>query len=134
MPEQRKFDANQIKNFITLSHRLDKLQDTLHSKVMRALYFFLGKNSPTYKVSRRIRCGPTTAAEFRTSLRKLLRRPNTRREAWVVISGAISRQALKHELENPGQSPQLLQVFNLIVSLYTQAKSLGIDPKVFCNP
>jgi hypothetical protein len=91
------------------------------------------KGQGEFKVKTRIRGTSKTAKELRDSIISLLSAPNTKREAWLVLGGILSKKALEQAIQKHAFPPELLQCFYLVISTYSACKSVGVDLRLFCD-
>jgi hypothetical protein len=84
-----------------------------------------GPKDSTYKVSPRIRRGPTAAAAFLGELNAILPKPGTRREMWLVLGKTLSKKEFREELTSRKPPASAIQTFYLLMTAHSACKSVG---------
>ena len=83
------------------------------------------------RVPRR-RYGPGSLT-FRRKFEEIRARPSTRREAWLVLGGGLlSKRAVAAGFSREEPEAHVLQLFHLLLSLYSTCQAVGVEPKIFC--
>jgi hypothetical protein len=84
------------------------------------------------QVRSRMRSGSRSA--FVRVARQVSANPNGQREVWLVLGNLLSRSRAEAQLKSHETSAQVVQMFMLLSSLYTQCVSVGVRLRVYCSP
>lgn len=80
----------------------------------------------------RTRKGPASRT-FRKVFAEVRARASTKRETWLVLGGGLlSKQKVEMNFRKKTPSAHTLQLFYLLLGLYSTCQSVGVQPKVFC--
>lgn len=80
----------------------------------------------------RIRAG--TEAVFLREAKRVSSSPNGQREVWLVLGALLSKSKASTQLKTKSASPEVIQMFMLLSSLYSDCASVGATLRVFCSP
>jgi hypothetical protein len=84
------------------------------------------------KSRNRMRAG--SAKEFLREAMRTSTAPDGQREVWLVLGSLLSKHAAHAKLKAGTASAELVQMFMLLSSLYTQCASVGANLRIFCSP
>jgi hypothetical protein len=65
---------------------------------------------------------------------EIVRDPNAHREVWILLGQCLSKASLDAARAKTQPAPQLVQIFYLLQSLWSQVSAVGAQLKVFCSP
>lgn len=86
------------------------------------------------EVSRRIRRGRPNRAHVWADLKRILRNPNARREAWLVLGAGFSKSEFQRQATRPNPRPEIVQILYILQSTWSAASAVGAGLRVFCSP
>lgn len=84
------------------------------------------------KTRERMRAG--AAADFLQEATRVSSSPNGQREVWLVLGALLSKSKASTQLKTKSASPEVIQMFMLLSSLYSDCASVGATLRVFCSP
>jgi hypothetical protein len=116
--------AQAIKNLDNVAARSSRLPREL--QIVKSSWKLEGRSRD------RIRAG--TPARFLAEAIRVSSAPDSQREVWLVLGSLLSKSKAETKIRAGSTSAELVQMFMLLSSLYTQCASVGSNLRVFCSP